>query len=97
MTVYHDARSELNVCVCACNAAWRNPPAEVADIFARVLQRDTWGLRQVVIACLSTGDESMEKSPFLSHKSNYRYFAEALFPDTKSDSTKEDTTAMLQV
>ena len=69
----------------------------MADVFARVLQRDTWGLQQVVIACLSTGDQSIgEKNPHLAHKSNYRYFVEALFPDTASESTEEDTTTAVK-
>ena len=63
-------------------AAWQNPPAEVAAVFARVLQKDRWGLQQEVVACLSTGNQGMEKSPYLKQKSNYQYFAEALNPDT---------------
>lgn len=64
------------------HAAWQNPPAEVAKVFARVLQKDCWGLQQVVVACLSTGDQGTEKSPYLQKKSNYQFFAEALLPDT---------------
>ncbi len=78
--------------VVLCVAAWRNPPAEVAQVFARVLQRDTWGLQQVVVACLSTGNQGTEKSPYLCDKSNFQYFTEALFPDTAPvvDNSKAD-------
>ncbi len=82
--------------LCCVHAAWQNPHAEVAEVFVRVLQRDIWGLKQVVVACLSTGNQGMEKSPYLRVKSNYQYFAEALFPDTDDASdgkTEEDTKA----
>ncbi len=66
-------------------------------MFARVLQRDCWGLQQVVLACLSTGNQGMEKSPYLSKKNNYQYFVEALLPDTTpvvdSDEVEEDSKA----
>ena len=79
------------------HAAWQNPPAEVAAAFARVLQKDCWGLQQVIVACLSTGDQGMEKSPYLSKKSNYQYFCEALLPDTAlvidNDNAEEDARA----
>lgn len=82
---------------CWCNAAWQNPPAEVAAAFARVLQKDCWGLQQVIVACLSTGNHGMEKSPYLSKKSNYQYFCEALLPDTTpvvdNDEIEEDRKA----
>lgn len=78
-------------------AAWQNPPAEVAAVFARVLQKDCWGLQQVVVACLSTDNQGMEKSPYLSKKSNYRFFCEALLPDTTpvadDEKAEEDTGA----
>ena len=64
------------------NAAWQNPPAKVVDVFARVLQRDLWGLQQVVIACLSTNNQNTGRNPYLSQKSNYQYVTEAMFPDT---------------
>ena len=77
-------------------AAWQNPPAEVAQVFARVLQKDAWGLKQVVVACLSTGDQdgAGEKSPHLRSKSNYQFFTEALFPNT---ATKADKPAAADV
>lgn len=56
--------------------------AQVAEVFARVLQRDAWGLQQVVVACLDTSNLGMEKSPYLTSKSNFQYFSEALFPNT---------------
>ena len=68
-----------------CNAAWQNPPAAVAAVFARVLQRDYWGLRQVVVACLSTGDKDATPSP---KKSNYQYFKDAITP---ADEQQADT------
>lgn len=78
-------------------AAWQNPPGEVAAVFARVLQKDCWGLQQVVVACLSTGNQGMEKSPYLSKKNNYQFFCEALLPDanpvTESVEAEEDSKA----
>ena len=65
-----------------CNAAWQNNPEEIAEVFKRVLNRDAWGLQQVIVACLDTGNQGMEKSPYLKHKSNYQYFSEALCPGT---------------
>ena len=71
-----------NVTRTGVHAAWQNPPAEVAAVFARVLQKDCWGLQHVVVACLDTGNQGMEKSPYLSEKGNYQYFCEALLPET---------------
>ena len=69
----------------------------MAAVFARVLQKDCWGLQQVVVACLSTGNQGMERSPYLSKKSNYQFFCEALLPDTTSvvddGNTEEDSKA----
>ena len=66
-------------------------------MFARVLQKDCWGLQQVVVACLSSGNQGMEKSPYLSTKGNYQFFREALFPDANpvvdNEETEEDTKA----
>lgn len=77
--------------------AWQNPPSEVAAVFAHVLQKDCWGLQQVVLACLGTINQGTERSPYLSKKSNYQYFAEALLPDTTpiadSDKVEEDSEA----
>ena len=51
-------------------------------MFKTVLHRDVWGLQQVVVACLSTGDQGMETSPYLAKKTNYQFFSEALCPGT---------------
>ncbi|DBA92055.1 hypothetical protein WJX77_009435 [Trebouxia sp. C0004] len=71
--------------------AWKNPPAQVAEVFARVLQRDAWGLQQVVVACLSTGNQGMERSPYLTSNSNFHYFSKALIPDAtvEADDNKQ--------
>ena len=68
-----------------CHAAWQNPPAAVAAVFARVLQRDYWGLQQVVVACLNTSNEDATPS---SKKSNYQYFRDAI---TQADNHIADT------
>ena len=101
-----DAEVRMLCCACCCllvlkmqvlAAAWQNPPAEVAAVFARVLQKDCWGLQQVVVACLSTGNQDMEKSPYLSKNSNYQFFCEALIPKTHpvtdSEQAEEDSKA----
>ena len=61
-------------------------------MFKRVLNRDAWGLQQVIVACLSTGDQGMEKSPYLKHKTNYQYFSEALCPGTTPSADKQGDT-----
>lgn len=73
-----------------CDAAWQNNPEEIAEVFKRVLHRDAWGLQQVIIACLSTGDQGTEKS---QHKSNYLYFSEALCPGTTRAADEQDSKA----
>ena len=74
-----------------CYAAWQNNPEEIVEVFKRVLHRDAWGLQHVIIACLSTGDQGMEKSPYLRHQTNYQYFSKALCPGTiLSADTQED-------
>ena len=56
-------------------------------MFKRVLHRDAWGPKQVIIACLSTGDQGMDKT-------NYQWFSEALCPGTILPADKqEDETA----
>ena len=74
-------------------AAWQNNPEEIAEVFKRVLHRDVWGLKQVIVACLSTGDQGMETNPFLQRKSNYQYFSEALCPGTQPSADEEATDA----
>ena len=76
-----------------CDAAWQNNPEEIAEVFKRVLHRDAWGLKQVIIACLSTGDQGMEKSPYLRRKTNYQWFSDALCPGTilSADKQEDDT------
>ena len=76
-----------------CNAAWQNKPEDIAEVFNRVLHRDTWGLQQIIVACLSTGDQGMERNPYLKHKSNYQYFSEALCLGTTPSPDKQDTEA----
>lgn len=84
--------AEVNIIDCAvlfltrhdyvlCNAAWQNNPEEIAEVFKRVLQKDTWGLQQIVIACLTTSaDQESKSNPYLKDKSNYEFFSEALCP-----------------
>lgn len=75
---------------CALTAAWKNPPAQVAEVFARVLQQDKWGLKKVVIACLTTPEDS--SNPYLSKKSNYQHFKDAITPaDTHIADTSNAT------
>ena len=79
-----------------CGAAWQNNPEEIAEVFKRVLHRDAWGLKQVVVACLSTGDQGMEKSPYLRHKTNYQWFSEALCPGTLLSTDTQDSDTLSQ-
>ena len=62
-------------------------------MFQRVLHRDVWGLKQVIVACLSTGDQGMERNPHLQRKSIYQYFSEALCPGTQPSADGDATDA----
>lgn len=62
-------------------------------MFKTVLHRDVWGLQQVVVACLSTGDQGMETNPYLRHKTNHQFFSEALCPGTAPSGDSQDSKA----
>ena len=73
-----------------CDAAWQNPSDEVAAVFTRVLRQDRWGLKTVIVACLTTGgDGAMSRNPYLRSKTNYSYFKDALCPDASVPTEKQ--------
>lgn len=53
-------------------AAWQNPLAQVAEVFARALQRDAWGRQQVVLACLSKEDATAQELMSIEKRSRFQ-------------------------